>query len=284
LGGVLQRLGKFPEAADALERSKTISEQMGDERSLAMVLNSLGGVLQRLGKFPDAADALQRSHDLLKAQGDRRGQAMVLNSLGGALQRLGRIGEADQAFMASISFGEELKDNSHLAKVQTAYGKALVSCGDAAAGIDLQQGFVLDEQKKNRRGLAIVAPVLINALWDQGRSDEASDFLARALAIAPHERAIQQLSTRTPLNCVPMVQISGRIKRLLEPLGRAQFGFFRADVDGTDVYFSERQIGSDVFSRLSVGMLVEADVITARDGRRQALAIRKRSDLDPDSN
>ena len=30
-----------------------------------MVLNSLGGVLQRLGKFQDAADALERSHDLL---------------------------------------------------------------------------------------------------------------------------------------------------------------------------------------------------------------------------
>jgi hypothetical protein len=36
-----------------------------DERGQAMVLNSLGGVLQRLGRFEEAAEALQRSHELL---------------------------------------------------------------------------------------------------------------------------------------------------------------------------------------------------------------------------
>ena len=136
LGGVLQRLGKFDDAADALRRSLTISEQLKDERSLAMVLNSLGGVLQRLGKFDDAADALRRSHELLKAQGDERGQAMVLNSLGGVLQRLGSIEDSDAAFQHSIEIGERLRDNRHLAKARTAFGKALVTRGVFPAALE----------------------------------------------------------------------------------------------------------------------------------------------------
>ncbi|HEY2295109.1 MAG TPA: tetratricopeptide repeat protein, partial [Thermoanaerobaculia bacterium] len=85
-GGALQRLGRFEEAADALQRSRTIWEEIGDQRGLAMVLNSLGGVLQRLGRFEEAADALQRSRTISEEMGDQRSLAMVLNSLGGILQ------------------------------------------------------------------------------------------------------------------------------------------------------------------------------------------------------
>ena len=45
------------------------------DRTQAMVLNSLGGVLQRLGRFQEAADALERSYTLLAEQetsADRR--------------------------------------------------------------------------------------------------------------------------------------------------------------------------------------------------------------------
>jgi tetratricopeptide (TPR) repeat protein len=277
LGGVLQRLGKFEEAADALQRSKVISEQMGDDRSLAMVLNSLGGVLQRLGKFQEAADALQRSHDLLVQQGDERGQAMVLNSLGGALQRLMRTREADNAFYSSIDLGVKLKDNIHLAKVHTAFGKALVTRGDVAAGLEqLRQGFQLDEQKKNKKGITIVTPLLVNALRQQGKAEEADQFLKRAMALAPNERSLARLlaTEHGPSSLTPGTRLTGKIKRLLEPMGRPRYGFLTPDLDGEDIYFSERQVGVGVFSNLSVGLPVEADVVPSSDGRRQARALR----------
>jgi tetratricopeptide (TPR) repeat protein len=277
LGGVLQRLRRFQEAADALERSKAIAEQMGDERSLAMVLNSLGGVLQRLGKFQEAADALERSHEFLGRQGDERGQAMVLNSLGGALQRLGRPQDADRAFTASIALGVKLNDGMHLAKVRTGFGKALVTRGEIAAGVEqLRQGFVLDEDKRNKKGMTIVAPLLINVLRQQGRREEADEFLKRAIAVAPYERSIERLVSgqASQSSFTASTRLTGKIKRLLEPLGRPRYGFFTSDVDGKDVYFSERQIGADVFSALSVDQPVEADVISASDGKRQAQAIR----------
>jgi tetratricopeptide (TPR) repeat protein len=276
-GGALQRLGKFQEAADALERSKAISEQLGDERSLAMVLNSLGGVLQRLGKFQEAADALERSKAISEQLGDERGLAMVLNSLGGVLQRLGKQEKADQSFATSIAIGERLGDKVHLAKVHTAYGKALISRGDLAAGVDqLRKGFLLDEQNRNRRGLAIVTPLLIRNLRSQGKPEEAAEFLNRALTVAPSERALLRLSTAStePSVSTEGVWLTGHVKRLLTPMGRPRYGFVTTDSDGMDVYFSENQIGATVFSSLLEGARVEAHVVVMADGRRQAPMIR----------
>src|SRR6185295_13808275 len=101
-----------------------------------------GGVLQRVGRFDEAEDAFKRSYELLVEMEELRGQAMVLNSLGGVLQRVGRFDEAEDAFKKSIHIGERLKDKVHLAKVRTAYGRALLSHRDtAAATAQLQQAF-----------------------------------------------------------------------------------------------------------------------------------------------
>ncbi len=124
-----------------------ISEDLEDQRSLAMVLNSLGGVLQRQGKFDEAVDAFERSHMLLVEQGDERGQAMVLNSLGGAYQRIGEVEPAEEAFRTSIGIGERLNDTSHLAKVHTAFGKALLQRRSVNRAIEeLTRGFHFDEK------------------------------------------------------------------------------------------------------------------------------------------
>jgi cold shock CspA family protein len=110
-----------------------------------------------------------------------------------------------------------------------------------------------------------------------GRSEEAVLFVRRASAIAPNERAIQRLITFESDTGAglhgPAVLLTGRVKRLLEPMGRTPFGFFTSDADGKDVYSSQRQIGPDVFSALSVGMLIEADVVTVPDGRRYARSL-----------
>jgi cold shock CspA family protein len=190
---------------------------------------------------------------------------------------LGRTEEANRAFTSSIALGVKLNDDMHLAKVHTAFGKALVTRGDVAAGVEeMRQGFQLDESKKNRKGMSIVAPLLINVLRQQGKHEEADDFLKRALALAPNERQIQRLassdhgsSSLAPSNC-----LTGKVKRLLEPMGRPRFGFFTSDLDGQDIYFSERQIGANLFSTLCVGQAIEADVVSTADGRRQARAIR----------
>ena len=91
LGGVLQRMGRFDEAEVAFKRSLAISEQLEDQRSLAMVLNSLGGVMQRLSRFDEAEDAFKRSYDLLVEREDLRGQANGAKQSRGSAATIGAI-------------------------------------------------------------------------------------------------------------------------------------------------------------------------------------------------
>jgi tetratricopeptide (TPR) repeat protein len=193
LGGVLQRQGKFDEAADAFRRSHTISQKLDDKRSVAMVLNSLGGVFQRQGKFAEAVDRLRRSYELLVDLGDFRGQAMVLNSLGGVLHRQQKPDEAYDAFRASIAIGEKLNDKRHLAMVHTAYGLALLKSDREAAVRELRIGFEFDAALRNRRGVGMVASILVETLIKMGRSAEALEICQRALAIAPGDQRLLRL-------------------------------------------------------------------------------------------
>jgi tetratricopeptide (TPR) repeat protein len=228
-------------------------------------------VLQRLGRFEEAAEALQRSHELSVAQGDERGEAMVLNSLGGVLQRLGKAKESDNAFVSSIALGEKLGDRIHLAKVHTAYGKALVSRRDLTSAVEqLREGFHLDEEARNKRGVAIVTPVLVKALRRLGAEREASEIIQRALAVAPGSRAIEPLATPTrgdgETDSAAELSVSGRIKRILVPLGRTSYGFLTRDDDASDAYFSEQTIGESLFARLVPGMPVQATVVRRSRG------------------
>lgn len=121
---------------------------------------------------------------------DERGQAMTLNTLGGVLQRQGKLGEAFDTFRASIAIGEKIGDRRHLAMAHTAFGQALLKTDRQAAVLELREGFELDAALRNKKGIGMVAPVLIETLLKLGRVAEASEVCERALAIAPGDRRL----------------------------------------------------------------------------------------------
>jgi tetratricopeptide (TPR) repeat protein/cold shock CspA family protein len=268
LGGVLQRQGKFDEAVEAFEKSRKISEELDDKRSMAMVLTSLGGVLQRQGKFDEAVKAFEKARKISEELDDKRGQAMVLNSLGGAYQRIGKIEKADCCFENSIVIGQKLEDDVHLAKVRTAFGKALLQRGSFSQAVEeLTKGFELDEMKRNRRGMKFVTQPLVDALRRLGREDDAQSFIRRALAIAPNDTRLERLlASAAPPDVNSTKTVSGRIKRVLEPMGRPRFAFIQPDCGGRDIYVNERRIGEEEFSKLAPNLRVEARVFETERG------------------
>lgn len=98
-----------------------------------------------------------------------------------------------KAFRTSIVIGEKLGDKRHLAMVHTSFGRALIRTDREAAVRELREGFELDAALKNRKGVGIVAPVLIETLRDLGRRDEAMEICTRALAIAPADERLLRL-------------------------------------------------------------------------------------------
>ena len=141
----------------------------------------------------EAVETFRKSRRLLLQLGDKRGQAMVLNSLGGALQRQGKPEEAYDAFRESIRIGEELRDRRHLAMVHTSFGRALLRTDRVAAAEELRAGFEIDFALGNKKGVGIVAPLLVETLLKLGRRTEAAEICDRALRLIPNDERLLRL-------------------------------------------------------------------------------------------
>jgi tetratricopeptide (TPR) repeat protein len=174
LGGVLQKLGRFSDAAKTFEKSIRLEEALGNKRGLAVVQNSLGGVLQKLGRFDEAVEAFKKSYRLELKAGTERGRAMVLNSLGGVLQRQGKFDEAATAFEKSDELLVKLKDERGQAMVQNSLGGVLQRQGKFEESVKaFEKSYDLEIKLGNERGQAMVQNSLGGVLQRQGKFDQS---------------------------------------------------------------------------------------------------------------
>nr|QNO43895.1 hypothetical protein HNHCPBFK_00025 [Methanosarcinales archaeon ANME-2c ERB4] len=272
LGGVLQRQGHFDEAEKELRRSIGISEKLDDERGLSMVLHSLGGVLKDQGKFDEAEKELRRSIGIREKLDDERGLSMVLHSLGGMLQRQGRFEEADETFRHSIEIGERLEDKLHLAIVHHTRGKALHAW-----------------KQFEKAAAELCESFRINESLKKRRGiDIVTPVLIKTLltlgradeALDYCQRALKIAPTSSHLLKLrdrltsPKKISHGTIKRVIPNRWGYLYGFITTDDGDADIYFREGYVGSVSLSDLVVGARVEVEVEHDPTGRWRATNIR----------
>jgi len=200
LAGVLQQQGKLDEAVATFERVVEISQTLNDQRQEAITLHCLSGVLEQQQKWHEAEMVLRHSYDSFQKIGDKRGQVLILNSLGQVLSRQEGNEKFELSLMyfrASIKLGEELEDQTHLAKVYTAMGQALLRHGETEEAVTkLTQSFEIDENLRNSSNLGKVTPHLTEALVKLGKREEALAYCQRALAVAPNSKKLQKLQNK----------------------------------------------------------------------------------------
>lgn len=111
---------------------------------------------------------------------------------------------------------------------------------------------------------------LVDALRRAGRRDEAAEIVLRALRVSPDDASLRRLRSsfenQRSRDAGDGRRIEGRVKRLLEPMGQPRFGFLIPDDGGQDIYFSERRIGSDLFSQLEPEQRVAAIIFETDRG------------------
>src|SRR5258708_2651476 len=270
LGGVYQRQGKFEEAGKALRESQAISEELKDQRSLAMVLNSLGGVYQRQGKFEEAGKALRESQELGEEVEEQRGLALGVNSLGGVYQRQGKFEEAVEAFQGSFALGKEAE--THRVMVLTSWGKALLDHGQPEEAVEkLKASFEIEERLRKVQGLRMVMSSLVRALSIMGQIEEARLYCRRALTIAPDDKRLlkiqEQLSEPHQVSSQTLLKV-GHIKRVIRNLSGYLYGFIIPDDRSEDIYFCESQVDAALLSQLAEGLHVNVEVEKTARGPR----------------
>lgn len=85
----------------------------------------------------------------------------------------------------------------HLAKVHTAFGKALFYRRENQRAFEhLRKAFEIEERKRSSRGISFVAPLTVKVLRYLRRRDDAEEYLSRALKIAPNDPRLHELRSR----------------------------------------------------------------------------------------
>jgi tetratricopeptide (TPR) repeat protein len=148
---VSERMGHWVLARNYAERAKAYYEQLSDERNVGRLLNNLGGLNFQLGKPERAVEDLKNAYRVLLDKGSDAEAANVVASLAHVHLMTGEATAAEEEARHALSLLENRDD------------------------------FLLD-----------VAPtqlVLGRALMEQGRLDEAEEFLAAS------DRSAEQLES-----------------------------------------------------------------------------------------
>jgi cold shock CspA family protein len=200
-------------------------------------------------RFPEGIEALERARGIAERRNDERQLRIAVNGL---------------------------------AKIRTVFGKTLVAQGEVdQALLQLRCAFDLNEAAVNKRGLAIVTPILVDLLRQLGRHVEADEILCRTWVLAPDVEPKQPRVVPESNLRYPVIRLTGRVKRLLERSDGPGYGFITSDDGGPDIYVAEHQVGEQ-YGGLYEDAPVAVEAFTTPEGRRVARNVTIQEDLTPD--
>jgi tetratricopeptide (TPR) repeat protein len=127
---VSERMGHWVQARNYAERAKVHYEQLNDERNVGRLLNNLGGLNLQLGKPEQAVEDLKNAYRVLLEKGSDAEAANVVASLAHVHLSTGEVTAAEEEARHALSLMEG-RDNFlyHVAPTQLVLGRALMEQG-----------------------------------------------------------------------------------------------------------------------------------------------------------
>ena len=121
-GTLFQNLGQTEEAITAYEKSRSLREDCGDRRGLAITMMNLGRILVNVGDVQRGQEELERALELFRETGDLQGRVLTLGNLGSLRFHRGDHSSAREIFIEYLELSR-----SHSLKRPEA--DALISLG-----------------------------------------------------------------------------------------------------------------------------------------------------------
>jgi tetratricopeptide (TPR) repeat protein len=127
---ISERMGHWVQARNYAERAKAHYEQVNDERNIGRLLNNLGGLNFQLGKPEQAVEDLKNAYRVLLERGSDAEAANVVSSLAHVHLHTGDAKTAEEEARHALSLMENRDDFLyHVAPTQLVLGRALMEQG-----------------------------------------------------------------------------------------------------------------------------------------------------------
>jgi tetratricopeptide (TPR) repeat protein len=172
-------------ALDHAQQALQLARAIGDLDSEADALIALGRAYQELGRYQEAAAALQEARGLVEQLGARRDLAIVIFHLGVQARDTGRPGEATGLLYESMAIARELDDWRGQAQLLLELGKVHTDQGrlDEAEALLAAATDLWPPQVQGRGFRAMALDELGRLRIHQGRCDQAITHLTEAATL-----------------------------------------------------------------------------------------------------
>jgi class 3 adenylate cyclase len=189
-------LCNYAQMEDMLEQALVHAERAGDGRSRSLILEGLARAAH-LGPTP-VEEGLRRCEGILAdARGDPPLEAVAIAMIGALKAQLGSFDEARASCGRSWAIGEEFGLKSWLATLPLYSGPIELLAGDAvAAERELEPGYEALREMGELGRLSTEAAFLAEAVYAQGRYDEAETLTEISADAATPDDAFSQIAWR----------------------------------------------------------------------------------------
>lgn len=257
IGSAMHDLGRLDDAAEELQRAKTLFEQQGgeDKPELIEVANCLGAVLRDQGRTAEALELFRDAHNLADRLGIAPAKVECLRCMGSALSSCGSLIEAEGRYREAIEVCSDLRDEVALSALYGEFGDVLAEQGRMREAIEAYKNSLsLDQDHHDVIGLALANRRLGAAYQRRGDHDRALDYYADA------ERLLSQLEddderAQLYLQRGSLYEDQGKYAQALSEYGRAR-GKYADQRNTLGVAAARRREGS---AHLQLGKLPDAE-------------------------
>ena len=127
IGAIHERLGQFPAAENAYEKSLTYWQSSGDSIWISTILNNLGVLQHSNGEFIKSFFNLEKSMHYSRVTGNQRMEGYALASIGDLYKDLESIEEASEAYQKAMEIAQQIEDLYLIFYLKTATARLAVS-------------------------------------------------------------------------------------------------------------------------------------------------------------
>ncbi len=177
-------LGRFDEAAEALEEALRLAEAHGLADVAALAWLNRGALADQLDDIDTAEDCMRTALGLYRRLGDRRGEASALAGQGWLCRRRGELDQAYELLIQAAALFREVGDGFNRAKVLSSVGHASEAAGHYAEAAEWMAACKQAQQElRDVRGLAITEAALGRIALRLGQTAEAGQRHLDALTV-----------------------------------------------------------------------------------------------------
>jgi len=188
--------GRWQEALDVYDQSKSARERIGDVVGAAQITNNIGEVKSDQGYLSTATELFEEARGVFEVSGHRMLETLATSNLGRTAARAGRLDEAETTLRQALAVFEEIRAGSLVLEAKTRLAELAVLAGDFSEAL-LQADQTLQAIAETGGGSvlhALLYRLRGYALIQAGNLDEAHEALGRSLEIAREAEETYELA------------------------------------------------------------------------------------------